>query len=230
MLPPPKFRARWTIARGPSHTPFGGVRNLAITYRRCMWGQQGPTRQLIATFSLNLTTGRRSTAILRLTGLPLCRHHWVCASQAIAQQGQKSGTSRGKNSVPRHGCIALNLIFTISPPSKAYAAVAALVRARCMAQSQSQESQDSTEMDMEPAPPGGYSRRANTVHTRIDRIYSQLYNSPWHCNTVKEDPTLFSEDATLAQAWHPHFHSDHLALPACRAARQDICSRVGLSP
>eukprot|EP00962_Isochrysis_galbana_P018693 scaffold5387_cov141-Isochrysis_galbana.AAC.1 len=34
-----------------------------------------------------------------------------------AQQGQKSGTSRGKNSVPRHGCIALNLIFTISPPT-----------------------------------------------------------------------------------------------------------------
>eukprot|EP00962_Isochrysis_galbana_P002535 scaffold680_cov138-Isochrysis_galbana.AAC.1 len=29
------FRGRWTIARGPSHTPFGGVRNLAITYRRC---------------------------------------------------------------------------------------------------------------------------------------------------------------------------------------------------
>eukprot|EP00962_Isochrysis_galbana_P059448 scaffold33052_cov107-Isochrysis_galbana.AAC.1 len=38
-----------------------------------------------------------------------------------AQQGQKSGTSRGKNSnsVPRHGCIALKLIFhipKISPP------------------------------------------------------------------------------------------------------------------
>eukprot|EP00962_Isochrysis_galbana_P032836 scaffold10870_cov117-Isochrysis_galbana.AAC.1 len=29
------FRGRWTIARGPSHTPFGGVRNLANTYRRC---------------------------------------------------------------------------------------------------------------------------------------------------------------------------------------------------
>eukprot|EP00962_Isochrysis_galbana_P024451 scaffold7502_cov112-Isochrysis_galbana.AAC.3 len=30
------FRGRWTIARGPSHTPFGGgrVRNLN-TYRRC---------------------------------------------------------------------------------------------------------------------------------------------------------------------------------------------------
>eukprot|EP00962_Isochrysis_galbana_P028454 scaffold8995_cov120-Isochrysis_galbana.AAC.5 len=29
------FRGRWTIARGPSHTPFGGVRSLASTYRRC---------------------------------------------------------------------------------------------------------------------------------------------------------------------------------------------------
>src|SRR6056297_1233362 len=29
------FRGRWTIARGPSHTPFGGVRSLANTYRRC---------------------------------------------------------------------------------------------------------------------------------------------------------------------------------------------------
>eukprot|EP00962_Isochrysis_galbana_P018596 scaffold5365_cov115-Isochrysis_galbana.AAC.10 len=29
------FRGRWTSARGPSHTPFGGVRNLANTYRRC---------------------------------------------------------------------------------------------------------------------------------------------------------------------------------------------------
>eukprot|EP00962_Isochrysis_galbana_P039971 scaffold14440_cov143-Isochrysis_galbana.AAC.1 len=28
-------RGRWTIARGPSHTPFGGVRSLANTYRRC---------------------------------------------------------------------------------------------------------------------------------------------------------------------------------------------------
>eukprot|EP00962_Isochrysis_galbana_P035025 scaffold11940_cov106-Isochrysis_galbana.AAC.4 len=37
------FRGRWTIARGPSHTPFGGVRNLANTYRQAMWGQLGPT-------------------------------------------------------------------------------------------------------------------------------------------------------------------------------------------
>eukprot|EP00962_Isochrysis_galbana_P010688 scaffold2973_cov114-Isochrysis_galbana.AAC.2 len=29
------FRGRWTIARWPSHTPFGGVRSLANTYRRC---------------------------------------------------------------------------------------------------------------------------------------------------------------------------------------------------
>eukprot|EP00962_Isochrysis_galbana_P016948 scaffold4854_cov131-Isochrysis_galbana.AAC.1 len=29
------FRGRWTIARGPSHTPFGGVRSLASTYRQC---------------------------------------------------------------------------------------------------------------------------------------------------------------------------------------------------
>eukprot|EP00962_Isochrysis_galbana_P009992 scaffold2772_cov121-Isochrysis_galbana.AAC.2 len=30
------FRGRWTIARGgPSHTPFGGVGNLANTYRQC---------------------------------------------------------------------------------------------------------------------------------------------------------------------------------------------------
>eukprot|EP00962_Isochrysis_galbana_P013811 scaffold3936_cov128-Isochrysis_galbana.AAC.8 len=29
------FRGRWTIARGPSHTPFGGVGSLASTYRRC---------------------------------------------------------------------------------------------------------------------------------------------------------------------------------------------------
>eukprot|EP00962_Isochrysis_galbana_P033061 scaffold10995_cov112-Isochrysis_galbana.AAC.8 len=29
------FRGRWTIARGPSHTPFGGMRSLASTYRRC---------------------------------------------------------------------------------------------------------------------------------------------------------------------------------------------------
>eukprot|EP00962_Isochrysis_galbana_P007863 scaffold2131_cov113-Isochrysis_galbana.AAC.14 len=29
------FRERWTIARGPSHTPFGGVRSLANTSRRC---------------------------------------------------------------------------------------------------------------------------------------------------------------------------------------------------
>eukprot|EP00962_Isochrysis_galbana_P051477 scaffold22881_cov104-Isochrysis_galbana.AAC.2 len=29
------FRGRWISARGPSHTPFGGVRNLANTYRRC---------------------------------------------------------------------------------------------------------------------------------------------------------------------------------------------------
>eukprot|EP00962_Isochrysis_galbana_P039013 scaffold13947_cov108-Isochrysis_galbana.AAC.7 len=32
------FRGRWTIARGPSNTPFGGVRNLANTYRRCGCG------------------------------------------------------------------------------------------------------------------------------------------------------------------------------------------------
>eukprot|EP00962_Isochrysis_galbana_P046761 scaffold18901_cov121-Isochrysis_galbana.AAC.3 len=41
------FRGRWTIARGPSHTPFEGVRNLANTYRRCGAGQLGPTIQLI---------------------------------------------------------------------------------------------------------------------------------------------------------------------------------------
>eukprot|EP00962_Isochrysis_galbana_P003869 scaffold1084_cov114-Isochrysis_galbana.AAC.9 len=42
------FRGRWISTRGPSHTPFGGVRQLASTYRQCgMWGQQGPTRQLI---------------------------------------------------------------------------------------------------------------------------------------------------------------------------------------
>eukprot|EP00962_Isochrysis_galbana_P017969 scaffold5173_cov125-Isochrysis_galbana.AAC.14 len=35
------FRGRWTIARGPSHTPFGGVRSLASTYRRCV-GPTGP--------------------------------------------------------------------------------------------------------------------------------------------------------------------------------------------
>eukprot|EP00962_Isochrysis_galbana_P022396 scaffold6706_cov119-Isochrysis_galbana.AAC.1 len=29
----------------------------------------------------------------------------------------------------------------------------------------------------------------------LKRIYSQLYNSPWHCNTVKEDPTLFTGSA-----------------------------------
>eukprot|EP00962_Isochrysis_galbana_P034331 scaffold11620_cov119-Isochrysis_galbana.AAC.5 len=29
------FRGRWISARGPSHTPFGGVRYLASTYRRC---------------------------------------------------------------------------------------------------------------------------------------------------------------------------------------------------
>eukprot|EP00962_Isochrysis_galbana_P036079 scaffold12402_cov134-Isochrysis_galbana.AAC.4 len=39
---------RWTIARGPSHTPFGGVRNLAntyhVTYRRCgaNWAPPSP--------------------------------------------------------------------------------------------------------------------------------------------------------------------------------------------
>eukprot|EP00962_Isochrysis_galbana_P040532 scaffold14707_cov129-Isochrysis_galbana.AAC.1 len=45
---------------------------------------------------------------------------------------------------------------------------------------------------------------ANTIHTRIDRIYSQLYNSPWHCNTVKEDPTLYTGSAA----------SDHLPVVA----------------
>eukprot|EP00962_Isochrysis_galbana_P002288 scaffold599_cov130-Isochrysis_galbana.AAC.9 len=29
------FGGRWAIARGPSHTPFGGVGSLANTYRRC---------------------------------------------------------------------------------------------------------------------------------------------------------------------------------------------------
>eukprot|EP00962_Isochrysis_galbana_P048378 scaffold20143_cov118-Isochrysis_galbana.AAC.2 len=43
---------RWTIAQGPSHThtPFGGVRNLANTYSiQAVWGQLGPTIQLIHT-------------------------------------------------------------------------------------------------------------------------------------------------------------------------------------
>eukprot|EP00962_Isochrysis_galbana_P054642 scaffold26260_cov126-Isochrysis_galbana.AAC.2 len=29
------FRRRWISTRGPAHTAFGGVRNLANTYRRC---------------------------------------------------------------------------------------------------------------------------------------------------------------------------------------------------
>eukprot|EP00962_Isochrysis_galbana_P024708 scaffold7583_cov118-Isochrysis_galbana.AAC.14 len=37
------FRGRWTMARGPSHTPFGGVRSLANTYIQAMWGQLGPS-------------------------------------------------------------------------------------------------------------------------------------------------------------------------------------------
>jgi hypothetical protein len=61
---------------------------------------------------------------------------------------------------------------------------------------------------------GGYTRSAATVHTRIDRIYSRLYNSPWHCNTAREDPTLFAGEAP----------SNHLPVvitfdtPAARAA------------
>eukprot|EP00962_Isochrysis_galbana_P026552 scaffold8245_cov97-Isochrysis_galbana.AAC.4 len=41
------FRGRWTIARGPSHTPFGGVRvrNLAITYRQAMWARRESTQR-----------------------------------------------------------------------------------------------------------------------------------------------------------------------------------------
>eukprot|EP00962_Isochrysis_galbana_P042443 scaffold15881_cov90-Isochrysis_galbana.AAC.2 len=42
--------------------------------------------------------------------------------------------------------------------------------------------------------PGGYSRRANTIHTRIDRIYSQLYNSPWQNSCVG-----FARDAHLSE-------------------------------
>eukprot|EP00962_Isochrysis_galbana_P010957 scaffold3072_cov116-Isochrysis_galbana.AAC.7 len=42
------FRGRWISARGPSHTPFGGVRNLAsCEHIQAMWGHQlGPTIQL----------------------------------------------------------------------------------------------------------------------------------------------------------------------------------------
>eukprot|EP00962_Isochrysis_galbana_P036513 scaffold12640_cov106-Isochrysis_galbana.AAC.12 len=56
------FRGRWTIARGPSHTPFGGVRNLANTYRRCGANWAPPHIQLI------LTQGREGRSKLIRAG------------------------------------------------------------------------------------------------------------------------------------------------------------------
>jgi hypothetical protein len=50
----------------------------------------------------------------------------------------------------------------------------------------------------------GYSRLAHTVHTRIDRIYTQAYDSEWRWQSITAPPTLFTGKAK----------SDHLPVVA----------------
>jgi hypothetical protein len=50
----------------------------------------------------------------------------------------------------------------------------------------------------------GYSRLAHTVHTRIDRIYTQAYDSEWRWQSITAPPTLFTGKA----------QSDHLPVVA----------------
>jgi exonuclease III len=38
----------------------------------------------------------------------------------------------------------------------------------------------------------GYSRLAHTAHTRIDRIYTQAYDSEWRWRSITTSPTIFT--------------------------------------
>jgi hypothetical protein len=50
----------------------------------------------------------------------------------------------------------------------------------------------------------GYTRLAHTVHTRIDRIYTQAHDSKWRWQQIGSPPTTFTGKA----------HSDHLPVVA----------------
>jgi hypothetical protein len=51
---------------------------------------------------------------------------------------------------------------------------------------------------------GGHSRQVHTIHTRIDRIYTQAYDSIWKWQRIGFPPDLFTGAA----------HSDHLPVVA----------------
>jgi exonuclease III len=57
----------------------------------------------------------------------------------------------------------------------------------------------------------GYSRLAHTVHTRIDRIYTQAYDSKWRWQSITASPTLFTGKA----------NSDHLPVVAKTALAKE---------
>jgi hypothetical protein len=55
---------------------------------------------------------------------------------------------------------------------------------------------------------GGHSRQSHTIHTRIDRIYTQAYDSIWRWQKIGSPPYLFTGAA----------HSDHLPVVKARAS------------
>eukprot|EP00962_Isochrysis_galbana_P015323 scaffold4395_cov123-Isochrysis_galbana.AAC.6 len=68
------FRGRWISTRGPSHTPFGGVRQLASTYRQCGANRAPPDKLyshsmvIVGCFDLHIARHIPPSAVK----LPLC--------------------------------------------------------------------------------------------------------------------------------------------------------------
>eukprot|EP00962_Isochrysis_galbana_P041857 scaffold15453_cov110-Isochrysis_galbana.AAC.6 len=99
------FRGRWTIARGPSHTPFGGVRNLAITYRRCGANRAPPDSLYSHTANANDTPNgsRERDQLKTITGANAPWGHSGNLKEGTSPGGEgRRGPAHGRASPPPH--------------------------------------------------------------------------------------------------------------------------------